>query len=316
MTDSRATGKLTLPKFGSVQDRMRSFSRHGFGVETYECRRAYDQGRYQELRILHVSTYLDGVWPEIRKITQYLNNDGFLTAHKRYLGREFHQDCVSSDVLLLGCDSNEIERVRNVLLEIERGMLGVWRWDILWYFADGRVPPDARSDVRVDKCSNDEFSADAISMIRTHIDRRYDSTAQAGLPVKLAEGLEKSIDRIIRPIGRYNSLGKRLTRLEKRATKLKGCRDWDLFITAASFLASGRDYYTHRNQSSAMDNMLKEWGKFKKAVQNHGFVLPPVQHEGPVVSGREDNHSRLKLLTVLGGMAKAWLDECDKSIWK
>ena len=316
MTNAHAGGgQPTLPKFGAVQNRAKCFVEHGFDIEMYKCLRAHYTW-YQEVRILHVSTYLDGAGPEMRKIKEHMNGEGFVVYPKRHPYREFHPDYVSSDVLLLGCDSHEVERARKILLEVERGLLGIWRWDILWYFADGRVPSDVRLHTGASGCSNDEFSADAISRIRAHIDRRYDSTAQAGLPVKLAHRLEKSIDRVIRPKGGYDTLSTRLTRLEKRATNIKGCRDWKLFIATADFIAAARDYLTHPHQSSAYKHMMEEWENFKDAARNHAFLMPPCVHEEDTdISNAEMKHSRLKVLTLLVGMAKSWLDECDKDLW-
>lgn len=315
---STAGFKLELPRFGAVWDRAKRFGEHGFDVELYKCRRISKSGQYQEVRILHISTYMDGTWPEMFKITEYMNNERFAVDHERYRhpNRGLHRDCASSDVLLLGCDSNEVERARKILLEVERGLFGIWKWDMLWYFADGRVPPYETLPTGVDRYSGDEFSTDAINMIRTHIERRYDSTPQAGLPIKLADRLERSIDRIIEQKKRYYTLDKRLERLERRAAKFKGCRDWDLFIATANFLAAARNYYSHVNQASSMDNMQEEWEKFKEAAQHHGFGLPTIEHEGPGISSREDNHARLKLMTLFTGIATTWLDECDKSIWK
>lgn len=306
-----------MPRFGAVWERAKRFGEHGFGVELYKFRRTAHTGQRQEVHVLHISTYLGGVWPEMLKITEYMNGEKFAVDHEQYLhpSRGLHRDCASSDVLLLGCDSNEVDRARKILLEAERGLFGIWKWDILWYFADGRMPPDELLPMGVGRYSEDKFSTDAINMIRTHIDRRDDDTAQAGLPNKLADRLERSIDRILGPKKGYYTLDKRLERLEKRATKFEGCRDWDLFIATANFLTTIRNYYGHLNQSKARDDMLEEWGKFKKAARYHGFGLPTIGHESPVISSREDRHNRLKLMTLFTGITKAWLDECDKSIW-
>lgn len=280
------------------------------------CHRAYNFGRYQEVRILHISTYLEGVCPEMHKIIEHMKGGGFRVERCRYRHSNLwiHPNCSNSDVLLFGCDSNEVEKVREVLCEVDRGLFGIWKWDILWYFADGRVSSYARQHYGVDYCSNDEFSDDAISMINTHVQRRNDSTAQAGLPIKLANLLESSIDNIL-VSKKYDTLGTRLKRLKKRAAKFKGRRDWELFIATANFLVTARNYYSHVNQTSTKDSMLEEWENFKEAAQRHGFGLPSIMYKGSAISSREDNHGRLKLLIFLTRIAKAWLDECDKSIW-
>ena len=173
--------RLTFPKFGAVQDRRGRFVEYGLDMEMYWCRRMYF-GECQEVRILHVSKYLPGTWPEVHKIIQYMNGEGFRVEHKRYTGREFRRELSTADVLLLGCDSKEWRRTIEALTEVERGLLGVWRgWDVLWYFADGRVPEAARRHMvqHGGACSNDMFSAEGIRMIRAHVKRRYDVVGPA-----------------------------------------------------------------------------------------------------------------------------------------
>ena len=86
---------------------------------------------------------------------------------------------VHADVLLLGCDSKEVGR----------GLHGVLReWDVLWYFADDRMPYDARMYMDWSGlCASDVFSMEGVRMIRTHIRRRHDITAQRGLYVTLKQ---------------------------------------------------------------------------------------------------------------------------------
>ena len=74
MKKPKGTGKrLTFPKFGAVQDRRWRFAEYGLDAEMYWCRRMH-YGDCQEVRILHISTYLNGAWPEAHKIIQYMNS--------------------------------------------------------------------------------------------------------------------------------------------------------------------------------------------------------------------------------------------------
>lgn len=126
-----------LPRFGAVLDRLDAFAGYGLDAEMFLCRRVY-YGQCQEVRILHASTYLHGVWPEVCKIILHMNDKGFYIEQRPYNSRKFHREWMSADLLLLGCDSKEWRRILKALTEMEYGLLGVWgRWDILWYFTDG-----------------------------------------------------------------------------------------------------------------------------------------------------------------------------------
>lgn len=133
MEKPKGAGKrLAFPKFGAVQDRRGRFAEYELGMETYRCRRSCF-GECQEVRILHASRRLPGTRPEVRKVIQHMNGEGFRVEHKRYAGSEFRRERSTADVLLLGCDSREWRRTIEALTEMERGLLGVWRgWDVLW----------------------------------------------------------------------------------------------------------------------------------------------------------------------------------------
>ena len=140
-----------------------------------------------------------------------MNRAGFFVEYKRYRGQEFHRDWSTADVLLLGCDSKQAARVRGAMDEMERGLHGVLReWDVLWYFADGRVPREARLHMGGSGlCAGNRFSAEGIRMVRAHIRRRHDITAQRGLYVTLGQWIADGIDLTVTPNPRWDNFGKR-----------------------------------------------------------------------------------------------------------
>ena len=128
--------QITFLKFGDVQDRMVRFAEYGLDAEMYWCYRSH-YGECQEVRILHMSTYQAEAWPEILKILQYMNSAGFVVKYKSYDGQKFRREWSTADVILLGCDSKQVARVRDAMNEMEHGLHGVLReWDVLWYFLD------------------------------------------------------------------------------------------------------------------------------------------------------------------------------------
>ena len=311
--------RLAFPRFGAVQDRRGRFAEYGLGMEMYWCRRSCF-GECQEVRILHASRCLPGAWPEARKIIQHMNGEGFRVKHKRYAGSEFRREWSTADVLLLGCDSREWRRTIEALTEMERGLLGVWRgWDVLWYFADGRVPEVARRHMAQQggACSNDAFSAEAIRMIRAHAERRHDVVARRGLLVTLELCIADSIDLLVAPQPHYDEFGRKVNRLKNAKKSAKGGgRDWDLFFAAVEFLMETRNRSTHPNVTSSFDNRMEAYVEFKAVARRYGFEIPPTDHGCPIETDSQNRQVLMKLLVALSRMAKAWLDECDKDIWK
>ena len=314
---AKASRRLEFPKFGAVQDRMLHFAEYGLDVAMYWCRRMH-YGECQEVRILHASTYLDGAQPEIQKILQYMNGEGFLVEYKRYAGRRFRREWMSADVLLLGCDSKEWRRIIEALTEMERGLLGVWRgWDVLWYFADGRVPHVARMHMGGGGlCSNDGFSAECIRMMHAHIRRRFDVVTRRGLLVTLEQCIAGSIDRLVDANQNYDTFGRKVDRLKFKMKDVKGNRDWDLFVAAAEFLMEARNRSSHPSVTSSFKLRQETYGEFKKVAREYGFEIPPPTHGCPIDTDSQNRQAYMKLLVALTRMAKAWLDECDKNIWE
>lgn len=95
VTDASTTGsEQTLSKLGAVWERAKRFGERGFGVEPCKFRRTTYSGRRQEVRVLHIRTYLDGMWPEMLKIAEYMNGEKFAVDHERYRhpNRGLHRD--------------------------------------------------------------------------------------------------------------------------------------------------------------------------------------------------------------------------------
>lgn len=317
---SAGAGKrLKFPKFGAVLDRLESFAEYGLDAEMFLCRRAY-YGECQEVRILHASTYLHGAWPEVQRIIQYMNGEGFFVEYRRYAGREFRREWMSADVLLLGCDSKEWRRVAEALTETGRGLLGVWGgWDVLWYFADGRVPRDARLHRNGSvPCRNDWFSAEGIRMVRTHARRRFDVVARRGLLVTLELSIADGIDRLVAPTPRYDDFGRKVNRLKYAKKRIKGGgRDWRLFFAAVEFLMEVRNRSSHPNVDSSFDERMKAYEEFKKVAIGHGFDFSAyAKHGCPPDTDSQFRQASMRAVVALTGMANAWLDECDRDgIW-
>ena len=296
---------------------MRSFARYGFDGEMYRCRRAVYRGQYQEVRILHVSTALDGAGPEVRKITEYMNREGFMVDPPRYRSRIFQRDWMRADMLLLGCYSGEADRAYDILHEMERGLHGVLQtWDALWYFADGRVYWKALE--RMDGiCSNDEFSADGIGMVHAHLRRRYDVTSRRGLFVTLERLVGDSIDRLVVADPDYDTLGCKRKRLKDKIEEnwnVAGDRDWNLFLAVTDFLLKARNYSAHPYESSSFGRRMDSWKEFKRVASRYGLDIPYRMHDGPVEADAQNRQGFMKTLTIIARMAKAWLDECDKGV--
>ena len=297
---------------------MLDFAEYGLDVAMYWCRRMY-YGECQEVRILHASTYLHGTRPEVHKIIQYMNSEGFLVEHKQYEGREFRQEWSTADMLLLGCDSNETARAKEAITEMERGLLGVWRgYDVLWYFADGHVPSDARLHMNGSiLCSNDVFSAEAICMVHAHLRRRFDVVSQRGLFVTMEQLIADAIDRLVAANPKYDEFGRKVNRLKNAKKKIRGGgRDWSLFFAATEFLMEVRNRSSHPKVTSSFENRMKSYKEFKETAFKYGLDLPSVRHGCPIETDSQNRHVTIKTCMVLTGMAKAWLDECDRNIWK
>ena len=241
-----------------------------------------------------------------------------MVEYKRYKGREFRREWATADVLLLGCDSNEVARVGEAMREMEHGLLGTLReWDVLWYFVDGRVPRDAR--IRMGGsglCRNDAFSEEGIRMVRAHVRRRFDITAQRGLFITLEQWITDGIDRLVTPNPRRDNFGQKVNRLKSKMDEVTGDRDWDLFIATVEFLMEARNRSSHPRVSSSFDSRQDAYDEFKKVARRYGFEIPPADHGCPIETDSQNRQVFMKLLVALSRMAKVWLDECNKSIWK
>lgn len=303
----------TFPKFRAVQDRMWRFDEYGLDVEMYWCYRSH-YGECQEVRILHVSTYRPGAWPEILKIIQYMNSEGFYVEYKRYSGWRFHQEWSTADVLLLGCDSKQVARVRDAMNEMECGLHGVLReWDVLWYFVDGRVPREARQHMGGSGlCAGDRFSADGIRMMRAHIRRRHDLTAQRGLYVTLGQWIADGIDRIVQPNPKWDNFGRKVDRLKKCIGT--GDRDRDMFFAVVEFLMEMLNRSSHPNVSSSFDNRMASYQDLKAKARRYGIDLglftkhgcPKTQDGKP---SHQDWHVGRRSSVAWAHIARAWLND-------
>ena len=282
----------------------------------YQCRRShYDE--CQEVRILHASTYLHGAYPEVLKILQHMEGEGFVVRHKPYASRKFHRDWMTADVLLLGCDSKEWRRVIEALTEMERGLLGVWRgWDVLWYFADGCVPHVVRMHMGGNGLSsNDRFSTDGICMIRAHTRRRFDLVARRGLFITMEQCIADGIDRIVDAKPDRDTFGKKVCRIKSKISGVESNRDWELFVATTEFLMEARNRSSHPNVTSSFEQRQDAYEEFKKVARKHKFDIPPSTHGCPTDTDTQNRQSYMKLLVTLTRMAKTWLDECDKNTW-
>ena len=306
-------GQPAFPKFGAVQDRTWRFDEYGLDVEMYWCYRSHYR-ECQEVRILHASTYRPGAWPEILKIIQYMNGEGFRVEYKPYGGREFHQEWSTADVLLLGCDSKQAARVRGAMDEMERGLHGVLReWDVLWYFADGRVPREARLHMGGSGlCAGDRFSAEGIRMVRAHIRRRHDTTAQRGLYVTQEQWIVDGIDRIIPPDPEWDNFGQKVNLL-KKCIGTDG-RDRDLFFAVTEFLMEVRNRSSHPKVSSSFDNRMASYQELKAKARLYGIDLGsflghgcPMRQDGE--PSHQDRHVGRRSSVAWARMAIAWLND-------
>ena len=290
---------------------------YGLDVAMYWCRRMH-YGECQEVRVLHASTYLHGTWPEIQKILEYMNGEGFVVEHKQYASRRFCLEWMSADVLLLGCDSKEWRRIIEALTEMERGLLGVWRgWDILWYFADDRVPRAVRMHMGGSGlATNDRCSAEGIRMIRAHIRRRFDVVARRGLFVTLEQWIADSIDRLVPARQDYDTFGRKVDRLKSKMKGVEGDRDWDLFVAATELLMEARNRSSHPRVTSSFNQRNMAYDEFKKVARTYGFEIPHIAHGCPSNTDSQDRQAYMKMLVAMARMAKTWLDECDTSLWK
>lgn len=310
---TRIDRQPTPPKFWAVQDKMWRFGDYGFDVEMYRCHRPH-YGECQEVRILHMSTYRPGAWPEVLKIIQYMNSAGFVVEYKRYVGQVFHQDWSTADVLLLGCDSKQVARARRIMDEMERGLHGVLReWDVLWYFADGRVPRKARLHMDGSGlCAGDRFSADGLRMVHAHIRRRHDTTAQRGLYVTLGQWVADGIDRIVPPNPRWDNFGKKVDRLKKCIGT--GGRDRDMFFAVVEFLMELLNRSSHPRVSSSFDNRMESYQNLKTVARRYGIGLSLfTEHECPVRQDGEpshqDRHVGRRSAVAWARIARAWLND-------
>ena len=309
----KTTKQPAVPRFGAVLDRAVSFVRYELDMEMYHLHRAHHH-RCQEVRILHASTYLPGAQPEVCKIIEYMNGKGFVLKHMRHWGRVFNPECFTADVLLLGCDSKQVENIKEAMDEMERGLHGVFRErDVLWYFADGHVSRRARRHMGGSGlCSNDSFSAEGIRMMSSHIRRRHDITAQRGLYITLEQWITDGIDRIVPANSKWDTFGRKVDRLKKRVGT--GGRDRDLFFAVTEFLMEMRNRSSHPNVDSSFDRPMDSYNHLKDVVHQHEFDLRAFTIHGcPMEQDGEPDHQGRHVLrrtcVALARMARAWLEE-------
>ena len=258
-----------FPKFGAVLDRAQNFAQYGLEGQVYNCRRGVYRGEYQEVRILHASTDLDGAGLETAKILKYMNQCGFVVDPPRYRGREFHREWIRADMLLLGCYSRRADCAYDAMLEMERGLHGMVRgWDVLWYFADDKVYwKEIERMGGSGVCSSSEFSSDGISMVHAHLRRRYDITSRRGLYVTLERLVGDGIDRLVAANPIYDTLGSKISRFTKKIEgnwNVVGNRDWDLFVATVNFLLKARNYSSHPFESSSFNKRMDSWKEFRR----------------------------------------------------
>ena len=314
MGENRGPAELpAVPRFGAVLDRMESFARYGLDTEMYHLRRNHC-GSCQEVRMLHASTKLSGARPEVGKIIEYMNGEGFVVEGKLRGGRKYRPEWLTADMLLLGCDSKRATRASNAMDEMERGLHGLLReWDVLWYFSDGGTPHDRRASIGEGSlCCNDGFSDDGIRMAHAHIRRRCDITARRGLYITLEQWISDGIDRIVPPKTNWDTFGKKVDRLKRDIGA--GGRDRELFFAVVEFLMEVRNRSSHPRVSSSFVRRMASYNHLEHVADRHGFDLHQFDNHGCPRSqdnepSPQDWHAAQRACIVLTHMAGAWLGE-------
>ena len=261
--------------------------------------------------MLHASTCRSGARPEIGKIVKYMNGEGFAVEHMQDSGLIFHPDGPIADVLLLGCNSRQMERAKEAMDEMERGLHGILReWDVLWYFTDGHVPDHAlRHMDGSGLCADDRFAAEGICMMRAHIRRRHDATSHRGLHITLEQWIVDGIDRIVPPNPKWDSFGKKVKRLKKHIGA--DGRDKELFFAATEFLMKMRNRSSHPNDNTSFKKRRESYNHFEKVAARYAFDFDQfIGHEVPTDDpNHQDWHVLRRACVALARIARAWLEE-------
>ena len=320
---------VNTPRFGPKLDPDEHKHHMGnFGIEAYGFT-DYGRERARHVNILHLSTDLDKVRPEMKLITKFMRKEGYEMEHERNLGLSSDRDMLlagnATDMVIMGSDAARCGSIRYVLWCMEVGWFGIAPyWDALWYGMDGVPEPHVKPIKPNAKLSylplrsGREFALDGVCLLHAHIRRRDDALSLRGEYVSLLTEIEGRINRLMEEEDAWREYSTK-TKFKKFKDRLveegRSKPEIEMLLAAVSVLRNNRNIGSHpltglpweEIEKKSLESM-KQTTEFRRLAKKYGRPLWP----SIVLSSRACHHTATRWEYSIARMAITWLEEYSK----